>query len=250
MHPKFYLVWAWLLLLIAVTGFGPSFTARYWSGATDYATGARTLPPHLVLHGCVLLGWFTWLALQTTLVAVRRVGWHRRLGVVGVLLAIAVVGTSIPALTAFLPRMTSGLTLMHATPEQAAQAMPRVASVVVPGSVGLLLFSVLVAAGVRWRRIPDVHRRLMLFASLAIIGPALSPVRLLGSLLAPFPAPLLLLAFIAACIANDLITLKQLHRATRWSLAGIAIWLISGAPPVVTSDVAAAYVRWLSEVAT
>lgn len=246
---RFFLVWAWLLLLVAVTGFGPTFVVRPWSGAIDYATGAQTLPLHLVLHGCTLLAWYACLAIQATLVASGHVHLHRRLGKFGAVVAVAVVVSTIPTLAGFLPRVDAGLVLMHATPAQAALAMPRVASIVVPGSVGLLLFSILVAAAIRWRRWPDAHRRLMLFASLTIIGPALSPARLFGGVLASFPGPLLLFAMLAICAGYDLYTQRRLHRATGWSLAGIAIWLLAGTPPVVSSTAAASYVRWLSEVA-
>src|ERR1041384_3651865 len=48
------------------------------------------IPRYLFLHGIVLTSWFVWFFIQTVLIQSRQVALHRRLGVVGAVLAVAV----------------------------------------------------------------------------------------------------------------------------------------------------------------
>jgi uncharacterized membrane protein (DUF485 family) len=86
---RFFLVMAVVLFLPVLVGFGPTFFFRPWSGAKDSLGGP--FPVHLIIHGSVLSAWFLLFIAQTALVAAHRVDLHRRLGVIGVGLAVAVV---------------------------------------------------------------------------------------------------------------------------------------------------------------
>jgi len=53
-----------------------------------------TLPAYLYMHGLALTAWFSLAVAQAALVAARRTPLHRKLGVAGLFVAGAVVGTS------------------------------------------------------------------------------------------------------------------------------------------------------------
>jgi len=150
-----------VLFLPVLVGFGPTFFFRPWSGAKDSLGGS--FPVHLIIHGSVLSAWFLLLIVQTTLVAAHRVDLHRRLGVIGVGLAVAVV-------------VASGVTIVRMVPRATAIGAPAdiVAAVAVSDTAALISFASFVAAAVR--RV-TAHKRLMFLASNSIIGPAFSVER-------------------------------------------------------------------------
>lgn len=236
-----------VFLAFLAVGFGPTFFLRPFTGVTDFATGARALPPHLVLHGVALTAWFLLFAVQAWLGSTMRIQWHRRLGVAGVFVAAAVVATSVPVLAGFLPRVLAWLTATGANPDLTQEGLRRVTLTIVPASIGLLEFALYFAAAVYWRRAPATHKRLMLFASHAIVFPALSPGRLLGQLLAPVPTPLFSVVLFAIVIWYDVASTRRVHPATWWGLAGVAALFVA-IPSLGMTEAGPAYVRWLTAV--
>jgi len=215
-HNRFFLVMAVVLFIPILVGFGPTFFFRPWSGAKDSLGGP--FPVHLIIHGSVLSAWFLLLIVQTTLIAAHRVDLHRRLGVIGVGLAIAVVVASSVTIVRVVPRaMTLG-----ASP---AALVP----LVVSDTTVLVQFALFVAAAVYLRRRVAAHKRLMFLASNSIISPAFSEGRPLGRTLAHWfgertPVVLLfMLACIGALAVYDVVTRKRIHPAT---VAGIAVFFL------------------------
>src|SRR5215475_13284237 len=134
-HSRFFPVMAVVLFLPILVGFGPTFFFRPWSGAKDSLGGP--FPVHLIIHGSVLSAWFLLLVVQTALVAAHRVDLHRRLGVIGVGLAVAVV-------------VTSGVTIVRMLPRATATGEPAdiVVAVAVSDTAALVSFASFVAAAV------------------------------------------------------------------------------------------------------
>jgi hypothetical protein len=83
----FYSGMAILMALTVFVGFAPTFYLRAWFGPP--ISGARTLTPLVYVHGAIFSAWVVLFIIQTALVAARRVTMHRRLGIAGVLLAVA-----------------------------------------------------------------------------------------------------------------------------------------------------------------
>ena len=107
-------------------------------------------------------------------------------------------------------------------------------------------FAVLVVSAVALRRRPEAHKRLMLLASVAIIGPALARLArwpIFGGELGPFVQIATWLIF-AAVLAHDVWTRRQPHPAT---LAGIGLVLATNfaARFVAASDAGRAFTRSL-----
>jgi uncharacterized membrane protein YozB (DUF420 family) len=210
-----------MIALVAVS-FAPSFYLRPWFPQT--LSGAVDIPPHLVLHGTALTGWFLLFLAQSVLVKASRTDVHRRLGYFGAVLALAVVATSVVTTVSAVPRFT------------AAGVDPNLVALVVVGDfLSLAQFSILVCCGVVLRSRPAAHKRLMLFASLALLGPGVfggdRPITLLQPFV-PFP---LALAFqivtIGAVVANDVVSLRRVHPATIWGgvVANVLMIVLFGA---------------------
>lgn len=187
-------------LLIAVTvfaGFAPTYFLKSYFGAPP-------LIPLLHLHGLVFSSWIVLLLTQTTLVAANRTDIHRRLGIAGGVIAamLVVVGT-----TTAITRASQGAAPPGGPPPLVFLAIPL---------FDMMVFSILVFAGFYFRRRPDVHKRLMLLATISILAAAIA--RLPFSILKAGPPAFFGLTdlFIVACVVFDLITRRRVHRATVW----------------------------------
>jgi hypothetical protein len=183
--------------------------------ATVFAGFSRTYflklhygsPPLDVLrhaHGLVFTSWVVLFLAQTTLVAARRTDIHRRLGILGAVLAalVIIMGTA----TAIL-RAKAGATPIPEVSPLAFLAIPM---------VDMLVFAILVGAGLYFRRKPDVHKRLMTLATIALLSAPIA--RLPFSLLKAGPPAFFGLTdlFIVAMLLYDLATRRRVHPATAW----------------------------------
>ena len=195
--------------------------------------GAQPLMPLLHLHGIVFTSWIVLLLTQTTLVAANRTDLHRRLGIAGAVIAVmmVVVGT----MTAII-RAKQGAAPPGGPPPLVFLAIPL---------FDILVFSSLVAAGFYFRRRADVHKRLMLLATISILGAAIA--RLPFDILKAGPPAFFGLTdlFIVACVIYDLITRGRLHRATVWG--GLLI-ILSQPLRLIISGTSAwmAFATWLT----
>jgi hypothetical protein len=160
------------------------------------------LMPLLHLHGLVFTSWLALFLVQTTLIAAHRTDIHRRLGILGGVIAalMIVIGPTTAVIRA----------------SQGATPVPGVSplSFLVVPLGDMFLFAILVSAGFNYRRRPDVHKRLMMLATISILAAAIA--RLPFAIMQAGPPAFFGLTdvFVLACISYDLITLKRVHRAT------------------------------------
>jgi len=196
-------------IVIVAVGFAPSFYLRMYFHAPG--SGARPIPAHVILHGVLLTSWYVLFLVQTLLVASRRLAVHRLLGTVGAGVAVAVVTVSM-------------LVVVRLASRAVARGVAEQVALIVTGDAGLLiLFSVFVLAGISYRRRPDVHKRLMLLASITLLAPALA--RWPGAeALVPISVFVPQLGLIAALIVYDIVLRRRMHPATGW---GTALYLVA-----------------------
>ena len=205
----FYGGMAVLIALTVFLGFAPSY---YLEGVFHQG---RPLTPLAHLHGAVFSGWIVFLLLQTSLVAARRTALHRRLGLAGAGLALAMVGIGLT--TAVMSARLGTNQVPGMTPQQ---------FLIVP-LVDMIVFATTVGAAIAWRRRPETHKRLILVATIGIAIaavarlPALVPAG--GAIFATWPPALTLLFFFAltdlflvAAMAYDLATRGRVHPAYLW----------------------------------
>jgi hypothetical protein len=186
LRSRFYSSFAIVIAVFLVGAFARTYYLRFLSG----------LPPlslTLHLHGIVSTLWIALFIVQTRLIARRRADLHMKLGIVGLILAIAaiVVGVATTALTAAVPHVRpSGLTSSQFT------AVPL---------ASLALFAALVGLALAWRRRSDFHKRFMLLAMISVLGPGVGRIiQLLG--IAPvgfYVQTGVVLVLVGWCLAHD-----------------------------------------------
>ena len=191
----FYTGMAVAIVITVFAGFAPSYYLRSY-----FATAP--LPVLLHLHGIVFSSWLVLFLTQTALVAANRTRVHRRLGIAGAVIAVLMilVGTS--------------TAIIRAKQGAAPPGIPPLEFLTVP-LVDMVVFPILVGAGFYFRRRVDVHKRLMLLATISILPAAIARL--------PFafiqqtgPLAFFGLAdlFIIPCIIYDIISRGRVHRAT------------------------------------
>ena len=198
----FYIGMSIALVITVFAGFARTYYLR------PYFTAAP-LMPLLHLHGFVFTSWLVLFVTQITLVAAHRTDIHRRLGIAGGVIAVLMV---VLGVTTALIRANQGVTPVP--------GVSPLSFLVVPLG-DMLVFSILVGAGFYYRRRPDVHKRLMLLATVSILAAAIA--RLPFAIMQAGPPAFFGFTdvFVAACLFYDLITLRRIHRAT--ALAGLLI---------------------------
>ncbi|MPY87796.1 MAG: hypothetical protein GEU99_07730 [Luteitalea sp.] len=204
--------------LTVFLGFAPTY---YLKGAFE----GPPLTPLLHLHGALFTGWILLFILQTSLIAAKRTDIHRRLGVIGGLLAVAMV---VAGAAAAMWSVRRGFTPPGGPPPLVFFAIP----------VGdLVVFSTLVGCGISYRCRPDTHKRLMLLATIGLLTAAIARL--------PFVAgtgPLVFFGltdlFVVGCLFHDRLTRGHVHPAFLWgglflvvsqplrlAIAGTGAWL-------------------------
>jgi hypothetical protein len=217
-----------LLLAFLMIGFAPSLYLRAFFEVPP-------IPIYLHVHGAIATSWFVWLVVQTSMVRTGRIATHRRLGVIGAVIAVAVIFAGPMATIGAVGRIReAGFgwdTDMSLLPELGVEGVPMIrfmAQVVWGNLVSITVFAGLVAAALLLRRNPDTHKRLIVIASIAIVGPALARISrwpVFGGEDGPF-IPAVLLALLVAVMVHDVITTRRVHKATIYGTAAFIIGLI------------------------
>lgn len=160
LHPgsKFFLYLSFALLLTVLAGFSPSFYLRAFFDVP-------AIPLYVYAHGAALTAWFIWLCVQTTAINRGRVDLHRRLGTIGIAIGVLVLLSGAAAAMGLAPRLLEKYGNIDAD-------FPRIVGVVW-GNIGMLVaFTGFVVAAVLNRQRAEIHKRLMLLASISISLPA------------------------------------------------------------------------------
>ena len=184
-------------LLVVFAGFARSYYLKPYFGTPPAMT------PLLHLHGLLFTGWVVLLLAQTLLVAAKRTRVHMSLGVAGGALAVLMV--LVGSWTAVVRAK------VFVVPPDAPS--PLVFLTIPLGD--MLVFALLVGAGFYYRRRADVHKRLMLLATITLLPAAVGRLPhdffLQGGPLVFFGIPDL---FVLVMLGYDLLTRGRPHRAT------------------------------------
>src|ERR1044072_3016573 len=200
----FFTGMAIIILIVVFAGFSRTFYLR------PYFSSERLIPL-LIMHGLVFSSSIALFITQTALVAAKRVRTHMMLGIAGGVIAalMIIVGTVTALIRARGPSPIPGVN-------------PLTFLTIPLGD--MLVFAILVSSAFYFRRRVDVHKRLMLLATIGILPAAVARL--------PFPfiqqyRPLAFFGLtdllIVPCLIFDFITRGRPHRATM--LAGALIIL-------------------------
>ena len=186
---------------------------------TYYLAGLFRAPlpsPLVHIHGALFTSWLLLLAAQTALIGANKIRLHRNLGVLGGVIALGmlVLGTMV---TVFALRR-------HAFPTEGGAAF-----IFVADAGALLLFAFFVLMGFLKRNDSVRHKRLMLLATIAILGPALS--RWSFPFMRWAPAIFILwLIFPIALLVFDIISRKKPSAVTVVGFTLLLVYLFSSGP--------------------
>ena len=198
---QFYLGLALSLIATVVTGFWPTYFSTLLSGGV-----ARPLVMHV--HGAIFTGWMALLFLQIALAATGRVRTHRRVGTFGIWYGAAVFVMGVIA--------TFAAPVIHL--QRAEWTMEQAAGFLILPIGDMILFGGFFGAAVRFRNKPDVHKRLIIAATVALAFAAVA--RMNFSLPAFF---VLWMAPMAALAAFDFVSAGRVHKVTAICIAAMVI---------------------------
>jgi len=198
----FFTTMSWLIALIVFIGFSRTYYLARMFGAHPLAA------PIVHVHGAVFTSWIVLLLVQTSLVARGHAKIHRRLGVIGLAIAPAMVVLGVIVAREMLQRFAPVRSVD--SPLIFAVALSEIAGFAVPVAFAFLM-----------RRRPDVHKRLIMIGTIAITTAGLGrwPVAVL--LHHPLPAMLAAFSLLLFMIGFDLLSLRRVHRATLWGSAWV-----------------------------
>lgn len=225
-----------MYLIIVLTGFMRSLYLNSYFEFPD-------LPVHLILHGIVLTMWFLIAVTQPLLVATDNMRVHKRLGILAIFIAGAVVIISLITL------VIRDAPTIDEFPNRAE-----------PNLYTLFAFSICVILGLKFRKKPTIHKRLMLYASMPLLAPALDRVaripilnEFFGKIFFWFSGPaeiafatLSFFALILSVVVFDLITIRRVHAGTLWGLGSIVIVALLATVAVNLTGAWAAFVRFVT----
>lgn len=188
----FFAAMALVVFLMVFIGFAPTYyRAGLWRAP---------LPSPLVhVHGALFSCWVLLLTAQVALAACGRVRWHRALGKAGMPVAALMVVIGFLTLIAAVRR--------HSAPGMSTEAL------FASDTLQLSTFAILVFFAFRLRNHAAAHKRLILLATAALMGPALSrwTYAFLDSNLVFF---LVLDSFSIFLVLYDLYSRRRIHPAT------------------------------------
>jgi uncharacterized membrane protein YozB (DUF420 family) len=187
----FYRGAAAAIAAVMFVGFARNYYLREW-------LGTRPITFMVHVHGLVMSAWVVLFGFQVLFVARHRVDWHRKLGVVGAVLAAVVLVLGV-------------YTIAQSVQRQIPRAEPAAFALDFVAFDGLVLgvFGVLVLMALLKRRRPEWHRRLMLLAMISLLPPAF------GRLVAYFTrehVEIIVLGLMGLCVVACLGADSRLHR--------------------------------------
>jgi hypothetical protein len=197
-----------LFLVLTLAGFAPTFYLRSF-------TDAPSLPARFHVHGFFTTVWVFLFLVQSFLIATRKITFHRGMGVLGAVIAAGV--------------LLSGLAILYylaAGYPQNGMDLEQVSATVWGNLVILAAFSTFVSSGIALRSRPKSHKRLMLLATLSMMGQPLvrighfdllrvSDSIIINDAIYGLGGLLLLFAFV---VIHDIRTLGRPHFIVVWGI--------------------------------
>jgi hypothetical protein len=183
---SFFFYYAWFILSFVFLSFG-----------AKAIFDPQGLPPLTYLHhlhALAMLSWFFLFALQPTLIRFGKVNLHRTIGKLSPIVVLLFIGFAIP------------ISLLNW--DRTGRAL-----IITANSVNLIAFISLYVFAILKRQKAATHKRLMLYATISLLGPAAGRVPEIFDQ-SPFMAVPLIFALQLAPLVHDKIVHRKIHRAT------------------------------------
>ena len=206
-----------VMIAVSIAGFMPAIV---------HPAGRRApLTLLAAAHGIVFFAWLLLFLAQSLLVATRRVGWHRRLGLTSIFLLVLIVPLSYVTTVDMVRRGFDLSGDQHIDPHSLYIGGLDGVTASVFNLLGLLLFAILATGAICYRRRPEIHKRLMLFANFELMGPPITHfIGHFPPLVLTPPAVLIpFTMFLLAGVARDWLVNRRIHPLTAWLAIGMFV---------------------------
>ena len=191
---RFYVGMAIAAVATVFFGFAPTYYLKSFPHTAAYPTGlpvSPSLPALVHVHALVFSVWILLFLAQTTLIAADRPHLHRRLGIAGAVLAPFMV------ILGVMTAMKGGRDGWNP-----GGPYPDSLAFMIVGLVDILIFAAFVTAGLYFRRRAELHKRLMLLATVGgLMWPAITRMPYVAG--RPLPMFALLSALVLASAVRD-----------------------------------------------
>ena len=194
---------AFFALLVA----GIVFTVFLGFGRSYLFAGLVRAPlPNLLVHvhGAVYMCWILLLIVQTSLAASGKLPWHRQLGILGLVIASAMVVLGLMAATWSLAA--------HRYPPEFPPFAFFFGQITTVG----FAFPLLVFFAFYYRKYPATHKRLIIIATLSIFDAAITRWPILAISRSQPMTSLVVYSFLLLMVVYDLVSLHRIQKGTLW----------------------------------
>lgn len=225
---NFYLCLSLACALTAFAGFAPSYFLRSFSDLPP-------LPMQAHVHGALFTAWVLLFVVQAALVRNDRRNLHRSLGQVGAALALLMVWAGVAAALGVAARFEASGFRPHGLNPAAFLAV----------QLGMILqFATFVALAIACRRRPDVHKRLMVLATISILPPAVARFHLDNYVDVPNIATLVAYLLVVVAAFYDFARMRRVHAAYVWGGFAMLAWMLMRSA-IGRTDAWQPIARWL-----
>ncbi|HEV8395767.1 MAG TPA: hypothetical protein VGQ37_15920 [Vicinamibacterales bacterium] len=190
-RPRIYTGLSALMVGIVVVGFWPSYFGPMVRGNIER-------PAIIQIHGLVFVGWMALLMAQVALAARGRIQLHRKVGRYGVAYGWLVIAMGLVAGPA--------ASVIHVRAGEWTR--DRGAGFLLITFGDMVLFGACFAAAVAYRNRPEIHKRLMIAATVALLFAAVGRMDFIGS---PPLASLVWLSPLFIGMVHDKVTRGRVH---------------------------------------
>ena len=196
----FFYQFSMVLLITVVIAFGMNILLKNY-----HLNSSMSL---IIVHGISMLGWYSLLFWQSRSIRINNFNLHKQLGLMSIALAVAIVISGIIIAISNYRGEKEALTLFG-------------------NFSGMFIFGILYTFALLNRKKADVHKRLMIVASVAMLSPAL--VRILRIFdINDFVTLPFWLIYIVALPVYDYRKLKKIHTASLSATLFLIIILFGG----------------------
>jgi hypothetical protein len=198
---NFHLALALTIAAVVAVGFGRTANANLFHPPSPR-------PLLLYIHAAMFTGWVLLFVTQAALVRFRRVAWHRRLGLFGM-----VLGALMP--------IVGIATALAMTRLRRGEGSTGGEAFLIISFFDMLAFATTFGLAMRWRRRPEYHRRLLVMASCGLTVAAFA--RFPGWLMPDNAWYLGVDALLLAAVVNDWHALRRVHPVYLYGVPALII---------------------------
>jgi hypothetical protein len=194
----YFTAMALVMIVVAVAGFAPSII--------DLSRRLAPLTRLVAVHGILVFCWLLLFVFQTVLIGSRQAAFHRRMGIVAVVLLTLLVPLSYGVTVQMVHR---GFDLSG---DQGGKTDPLFGSIF--NFVTLIEFLMLAGIALAYRRRKEVHKRFMRFANISLMGAPITHFLGYFGLLSAFTVLGGLVLFFVSAVAGDYFRAGRVHPLT------------------------------------